>query len=115
MLGELDDRAGGTVLVVRDRVDERLDVTLEEGPDAHRAGLAGGEDRGIGQSRGSELSSRLAEGDDDGVGGRVVRLLDAVVGSRDHRLVDDGDGGVGRSPRDSASCASASASPMKSS
>ena len=41
----------------------------------------------------AELAGGLAKGDDDGVGGRVVRLLDAVVGPGDHRLVDDGDRG----------------------
>ena len=39
----------------------------------------------------AELPGGLAEGDDDGVGRRVVRLLDAVMGPGDHRLVDDGD------------------------
>ena len=47
VLGELDDRAGGAVVRVRDGEDERLDVALEERPDAHRAGLERREDRGV--------------------------------------------------------------------
>ena len=45
-------------------VDEGLDVALEERPDAHRARLEGGEDRGIGQAVGAQLSGGLAEGVD---------------------------------------------------
>ena len=41
-----------------------------------------------------ELAGGLAEHHDDGVGGRIVRLLDPIVGPDDHRLVDDGDRGV---------------------
>ena len=89
MLRELDDGAGRAVAVVGDRVDERLDVALEERPDAHRAGLLGREDRGVGEPDRAELAGGLAQRDDDGVGGRVVRLADPVVGPGDHRLVDD--------------------------
>ena len=42
---------------------------------------------------GAELAGGLAQGDDDGVRGRVVRLADPVVGPGDHRVVDDGDRG----------------------
>ena len=94
MLGQLDDGPGGAVAGVRDGEHERLDVALEQGADAHRARLLGREDRRVGEADGAELAGRLAQGDDDGVGGRVVRLLDPVVGTGDHRLVDDGDGGV---------------------
>ena len=38
-----------------------------------------------------ELARRLAQGDDDGVGGRVVAPRHAVGSARDHRLVHDGD------------------------
>ena len=73
----------------------RLDVALEQRADAHRAGLLGREDRRVGQADGTELSGRLAEHDDDGVGGRVVRLLDPIVRPDDHRLVDHRDRRVG--------------------
>jgi hypothetical protein len=96
-------------------VDERLDVALEQRPDAHRAGFLGREDRGIGESNRSELAGGLAKRDDDGMSCRVVRLLDAVMGPHDHRLIDHGDRRIRRSPRSSASRASASASPMNSS
>ena len=60
VLGELDDRAGGAVDVVREREDERLDVALEERPDAHRAGLEGREDRGVGEPRRCRASGRAS-------------------------------------------------------
>ena len=81
-----------------EREHQGLDVALEERADAHRAGLEGGEDRRIGEPGRAQLPRRLAERDDDRVGGRVVRLLDAVVGPGHHRLVDDGDGRDGPLP-----------------
>ena len=90
VLGELDDRAGSPEAVVRRREDERVDVACQQGADAHRAGLLRGEDRGIGEPGRTELAGRLAQGDDDGMGRRIVRLPDAVVGADDHRVVDDG-------------------------
>ncbi len=93
VLGELDHRSGGAVVRVRDGEDERLDVALEECPDTHRARLERREDRGTGQAVLAELPGRLAQRDDDRVGGGVVRLPDPIVGPRDHRLVDDGDRG----------------------
>jgi hypothetical protein len=92
VLGELDDRAGSTLDLVRGRIDECLDVTLEERADAHRARLDRGEDRRIAQLGRTELAGRLAEGDDDGVGGRIVRLADPIVGPGNHCVVDDGHG-----------------------
>ena len=116
MLGQLDDRAGGAVAVVGHGEDERLDVALEQGPDAHRARLLGREDRRVGEPDRTELAGGLAQGDDHGVGRRVVRLLDPVVGPDDHRLVDHGHGGVRSLARGRArACASARASPMNSS
>ena len=115
MLGELDDRARRTVPVVGHGVDERLDVTLEQGADTHRAGLQDGEDRGVGEPVGTELASRLAQGVDHRVCGRVVRFLDPVVGPGDHRIVDDRDGRIRPLPAGERRPASARASPMKSS
>ena len=92
MLGKLEDRPGRPVSEIRDTEDERLDIALEEGPDTHRAWLLGREDRRIGESHYPELARGLAESDHNGVGGRVVRLLDAVMGSDDHGLIDHGDG-----------------------
>ena len=67
------------------------------------------------QSFGAELAGGLAQGVDDRVGGRVVRLLHPVMGPRDHRIVDDGDRRVGLLARGQREAASASASPMNSS
>src|SRR4029453_18851809 len=45
VLGELDDRSRRAVAHVGDAEHECLDVALEQGADAHRAGLLRGEDR----------------------------------------------------------------------
>ena len=55
----------------------------------------GREDRRVGEAHRAQLAGGLAQGHDDGMGGRVVGLLDPVVGPGDHRLVDDGDRGDG--------------------
>ncbi len=93
MLGELEHRPGGTVDVIRARVDECLDVAFKEGPDAHRARLEGREDRRLGETGGAEPPGGLAKGDDDGVRRRVVGLVQTIVCAGDHRVVHDGDGG----------------------
>ena len=117
MLGELEDRAGGAVGRVRDARRRAPSTSLlRRAPDAHRAGLDGREDRDVAELGGAEPAGRLAEGDDDRVGGRVVGLADAVVGPGDHRVVDDGDGRARTlAARRWPARASASASPMNSS
>src|SRR5436190_326914 len=94
MLSELDDGSRGAIVPVRDGEHERLDIALEERADAHRARLLGGEDGRVGEPDGPELSGGFAKYDDDGMGGRIVRLLDAVMGADDHRLVDHRDRGI---------------------
>ncbi len=115
MLGELDDGPRRAVAIVGHGVDQGLDVALEQRPDAHRAWLEDGEDRGVGQPVGTELPGGLAEGVDDRVGGRVVRLLHPVMGAGDHRIGDDGNRGVRALATGLRRPASARASPMNSS
>ena len=86
--------AGSAVTQVRHGEDESLDIAFEKRSDTHRAGLLGGEDRRVGEADGAELAGGLAEHHDDGMGGRIVRLLDPIVGTDDHRLVDHGDGRI---------------------
>ena len=93
VLRQLQDRPGRALARVGDREDERLDVAGEERPDAHRAWLVRREDRGVGEAAAAEAAGGFAQGDDHGMGGRVVRLLDPIMGAGDHRLVDDGDRG----------------------
>ena len=61
--------------------------------DTHRARLMRREDRGVREATTAKPAGRFAQGDDDGVGGRVVRGLDSIVSSGDHGLIDDGDRG----------------------
>jgi ATP-dependent phosphofructokinase / diphosphate-dependent phosphofructokinase len=89
VLSELENGACGAVALVRNRIHECLDITREQRSHTHRARFVGREDRGVGQTTAAESTSRLTQGTDDGMGGRVVGLLDPVMGSRDHRLVDD--------------------------
>ena len=70
---------GGAVVDVRHAKTSASTSLCEQRPDAHRAGLLGREDRGVGEADRPELAGGLAQGDDHGVGGRVVGLLDAVV------------------------------------
>ena len=95
MLCQLDDGSRGPVMRVRDGEDQGLDIALEQRADTHRTRLLGREDRRVGQAYRTELSGCLAEHDDDGVGRGIVCLLDTVVSPDDHRLVDDGDRGIG--------------------
>src|SRR5436190_8338594 len=90
MLGQLDDRAGGTFGLVGHREHQGGDIALEQGTDAHRAWLHGREDRGVGKAFTAELPGGLAQGDDHGVCGRIVGIDDPIVGAGNHRLVDDG-------------------------
>ena len=91
VLGQLDDCPRGTFPVVGDGIYERVDIAGEEGPDTHRAGLLGGEDRGIREAHATEPAGCLAEGPDHGMGGGVIGRLDPIVGPGDHRLVHDRD------------------------
>src|SRR4051812_6255386 len=91
VLRELDDGTGRAVDRVRHRIDERLDVALEERADAHRAGFTGREDGRLAEAHRAELSGGLAERADHCVSRRIIRLLDAVVRPRDHRVVHDRD------------------------
>ena len=93
MLGQLDDAPGRAFTIIGERVHERLHIAFQQRPDAHRAGFLGHEDRGIGEAGPAQPARRFAERDDDGVGGRIVGLLDSIVGSGDHRIVDHGDRG----------------------
>ena len=43
---------------------------------------------------GAQPSGGLAQGDHHGMGGRVVRLADSIVGPGDHRIVDHGHRGT---------------------
>ena len=95
VLGELDDRSRRTVAHVDDAEHECLDVALEQGADAHRAGLLRGEDRGIGQPDRAEHRAASRRATTTAWAVRVVRLLDPIMGADDHRLVDDGDRRVG--------------------
>lgn len=93
VLGELDDGPGRALARICDRIHESLDIALQQCPDAHRAWLVGREDRRVGEPDSTKAPGRFAQGKDHRMGRRVVRLLDSVMGSRDHRLVDHGDGG----------------------
>ena len=115
MLRELEDGAGGSVHQVGHGEDERFDVALEQGPDAHRARLVGREDRGVGETLAAELAGGLSQGDDDGMGRRVGRLPDTVVRPGDHRLVDDCHGCNGALVRGQRLLRSAEGLPMYSS
>ncbi len=95
MLGKLDDRPGRSVVRVRHGEHEGLDITLKQGADTHRARFFGGEDRGVGKPDHAEFASRLAQRFNDGMRGRVVRFLDPIMSSHDHRLIDHRDGGIG--------------------
>ena len=66
-------------------------VAGEEGADAHRAGLHRREHRDVAELGRAESAGRLTQGADDRMGGGVVRLADPIMGSGDHRVVDDGD------------------------
>src|SRR5664279_4222038 len=72
VLSELDHGPGGALEGVRERIDEGLDIALEERADAHRAGFEGREDRDIAELGPAELSGGLAEGDDDRVSRGVI-------------------------------------------
>ena len=91
VLGELEDRAGRPVRVFG-RAKTRASTSLSRSAPTHMEQGSRVAKIVASARLAAQLAGRLAEGDDDRVGRRVVRLLDAVMGARDHRLVDDGDG-----------------------
>ncbi len=95
VIGELEDRAGGAIAIIRGGIYESLDVTAQHRADAHRARLDGREDGHVLESRRSQPSGRLAQCDDHGVGGGVTSLDNPLVPARDHRLIHHGNRGMG--------------------
>ena len=94
LLGQLDDGTRGAVGLVREGEDESLDIGREEGAHAHRARFDVHEERRVGEPLPTQASCSFAQGEEDGVCGRIVRLLDAIVGAGDHGIRDHGHGRV---------------------
>jgi hypothetical protein len=95
---ELNDRAGGSGHSIGHREDEPIDIGLEQRTDAHRARLDRGEHDDAAKVRTRQSARRFAYDDDHGVRGRIAACQHLRLSPRDHRLVQNGDGAIGRLP-----------------
>jgi dolichyl-phosphate-mannose-protein mannosyltransferase len=94
--GQVEERSGSAVIRVGSGEDQDLDPGLEQGPDAHGARFAGGEDGHLRQPVALELAGGGLDGEQDGVGGGVTVLEAAVVVPADHGVIEDGHRANGR-------------------
>lgn len=93
--GDVVEGAGGACFGVRGGVDEAVYAGGVEGAGAHGAGFEGGVEGAAAEAPAPELFGGAAEGEELGVGGRVLGHLALVVGGGEDLVAARDDGADG--------------------